>query len=841
MVSMSNMKLCAVSSLVLTLIVLGGGALLSSTYASADDDGVIDSVSLAVPIACTMSGAGMTSHNENINNGLYVSNIGTTTLHAFCNDAEGFAIYAAGYTGDEVGGTNSNKLVGTAASGNSVIETGLATSAGNPDVSNWAMKLAATQDSGDTTGTNAFTIDSAPNTSGGADASFTQYHVVPNEYTKVAHKNSGTDLDATIGGVKLTTTYAAYISMGQSADTYSGQVIYNLVHPSSHYAPGAGVSVTYSGNGLQFAGGDTTNVVDYVTDCESIYQGNTPTISKTPNVNNDGTASTGYQYEFTQTDPVTISGADRLKIEIDYGIEANYDFLYVFEGTYSGSVTGGPMEAGQVATLTGGNNQFVAGSSTTLYVDGDTVTFAFFGDNFPDDGYYGYYAKVYPIYATQQADTTPSYVCTIIDSIGNYTEPNHFKGSWTVGGNTFTNEEEVMEYVAANARELATTGLTITAANPYAIVYDGNGASAGTMNGFVTIPDPANPDQASGVNNTVDLMAPNFKKTGYGFAGWSENPNATVNGSDTIYGPSQNINAGALTYDEDNNTSAVLYAVWVQSAGNMQGFSCSSLSTNQITALTDTRDSNVYTVGKMQDGNCWMMENLRLDSTATINSSNTNNPASGFTGLAQSSDDWCTDANGTCINQNKVNTNNTNLGGISASGLSIINGPGRLNGSNENAGAVGNDGNNYSWYAYGNYYNWYTATAGTGTYSVASGNATSDICPNGWSVPAGYVSSSNKGQFSALDSAMGGTGDNQSSSVTASNRWRSYPNNFVYSGTWYGSITDARGFYGHYWSRAVYDNDGAMNFYLSYNKVEINPGSAGKYIGFSVRCLAPGT
>ena len=34
-----------------------------------------------------------------------------TTLKAFCNDNNGFAIYAAGYTGNEVGGTNSNKLV----------------------------------------------------------------------------------------------------------------------------------------------------------------------------------------------------------------------------------------------------------------------------------------------------------------------------------------------------------------------------------------------------------------------------------------------------------------------------------------------------------------------------------------------------------------------------------------------------------------------------------------------------------------------------------------------------------------------------------------------------------
>ena len=220
----------------LAMAVLGGIA-LSSSIVSADNDSVVDEINITVPVSCTISGTGMNTHNANINNGIYTPDIGTTTLHAFCNDSEGFAIYAAGYTGNEVGGTNSNKLVGTAASNNATIETGLATTAGNPDISNWAMKLAITQDSGDTTGTNAFTIDSAPNVLNGENASFSSYHVVPNEYTKVAHKDSNTDMTASTGGVKLTTTYAAYISKTQPADTYSGQVIYTLVHPASAAAP----------------------------------------------------------------------------------------------------------------------------------------------------------------------------------------------------------------------------------------------------------------------------------------------------------------------------------------------------------------------------------------------------------------------------------------------------------------------------------------------------------------------------------------------------------------------------------------------------------------------------
>ena len=219
--------------------------LASNTVSADDNTSVVDEINITVPISCTISGTGMNTHNANINNGLYEDDIGSTTLHAFCNDNEGFAIYAAGYTGNEVGGTNSNKLVGTNASNNATIESGIATSSGNPDISNWAMKLAITGDSGDTTGTNAFTIDSAPNVSlpsqaeqGATGSPFSQYHVVPNEYTKAAHKNSATDMTESTGGVKFTTTYAAYISKTQAADTYSGQVIYTLVHPAAAPDPG---------------------------------------------------------------------------------------------------------------------------------------------------------------------------------------------------------------------------------------------------------------------------------------------------------------------------------------------------------------------------------------------------------------------------------------------------------------------------------------------------------------------------------------------------------------------------------------------------------------------------
>ena len=272
------------------------GILLSSTTVFADNDTVVDQINVTVPVSCTMSGIGMNSHNADVANGIYRTDIGSTTLKIFCNDNEGFVIYAAGYTGNEIGATNSNKLVGNPSSiGN--ISTGIATSG---DTSNWAMKLTATADSGDTV-TNPLTIDSAPNTTGGADASFSSYHAVPLDLTRVAHKNSATDMDTTNGGATLTTTYAFYANATQPAGTYSGQVIYTLIHPATAPAPvncNPNATTIAAAKCLQDFGNNTpTNRVAIATSM-------TPEQQYTLKDSRDGKSYTIAKYQ-VETDPIT--------------------------------------------------------------------------------------------------------------------------------------------------------------------------------------------------------------------------------------------------------------------------------------------------------------------------------------------------------------------------------------------------------------------------------------------------------------------------------------------------------------------------------------------------------
>ena len=186
---------------------------------------------VSVGNACSMTANTTSAHNATLMPGMYsvsyndgsgtpyANGIGSTTLTTICNDNDGYAIYAVGYTGNTTTSGNTN-LVGTTTG--ATIATGTNTSG---DTSNWAMKLTKVTDTSVSYNPNNLTIESDTN------GTYSNYHIVPSDYTKVASYSSTTD---TTKGSKLTTTYAAYIGPSQAADTYVGQVKYVLVHPSTN-------------------------------------------------------------------------------------------------------------------------------------------------------------------------------------------------------------------------------------------------------------------------------------------------------------------------------------------------------------------------------------------------------------------------------------------------------------------------------------------------------------------------------------------------------------------------------------------------------------------------------
>ncbi len=390
-------------------------------------------------------------------------------------------------------------------------------------------------------------------------------------------------------------------------------------------------------------------------------------------------------------------------------------------------------------------------------------------------------------------------------------------------GTTYTDGQSVTDLVA--------TGNTITL---YAMWTDCPGGKICYFANADNVEGEMGNQTIISTDTSAILRAPNYKYDGYGFASW----NTEKDGTGTNYGPNQIIEFTAGQYD---NNGLKLHATWVASVGNLQNWTCpndTDMPIGTVTALKDTRDNNVYTVAKLADGRCWMVDNLRLadkdanDNDIILSSSNTHNPSLPLTNIYDTGvtsnhlspnssiaydaitapEGWCTTVSADCFDQSRVRTDNTILFTDNTSS------------NYKNSGNV---------YRYGNYYNWYSATAGHGKYDMLSGNTTGDICPAGWHLPTGGSATS---EFGVLDVAMGGTGDKQAS-AEASNRWRTYPNNFVFSGAVDGESIEGRGTRVRYWSSTAKNTSA---YYLYFNRENLSPGNGNdpKRYGFSVRCIS---
>lgn len=320
------------------------------------------------------------------------------------------------------------------------------------------------------------------------------------------------------------------------------------------------------------------------------------------------------------------------------------------------------------------------------------------------------------------------------------------------------------------------------------ICYFGNGAESGIM---------SNQSATSG-SQTV-LIAPNFARSGYGFAGWITAENAVPYGSNAT-----------ITAPDLSTEGLKLYAKWIASAGDLQSWaSCNTLNIGDITALTDTRDGNTYAVAKLADGNCWLNENLRLNpKTATITTLNTNSPTSDFLTQAPTSSPaytLCTTTGSDCEDKLQYNTNSLNRS---------------LTQSHNGTG------NSVAWYAYGVYYNWYTATAGNGLHAT-TGDVSGDICPAGWHLPTGNTS----GEYNNLNTALNGTATNNDTT------WRNYPNNFVYSGEYKGNSRSNAYSQTRLWTATAKDTNNTYRMGLKSGEVTPKTNAYNKWDGFAVRCI----
>ena len=512
------------------------------------------------------------------------------------------------------------------------------------------------------------------------------------------------------------------------------------------------------------------------------------------------------------------------------------------------------------ANIVNGTYQADIGSTTLKVFCNDTEGFAIYAIGFTDDEYgktvltNSTLGSTYDI-ATGTAtsgstsnwamklatNTSATYALTLDNGFGSYssvpatyTKVAHRDNGTDIG--TGATGSELTSTYAAYMNQTQPAG-TYTGQVKYTLVHPASEephqpqpATAGCINYFANASTAVGEMgcQSASNNASVDLWASNFSRTGYGFAGWND----AFDYSGNYYGPNETITAPA-----DVSTNGLsLYAVWIKSAGSIQNWDgCSSLAQGATTALTDERDNNTYAVAKLADNKCWMIENLRLENTALHNTDGSlaQGYNSSFIGLAAPesanfsnsttanslySTDGSTDATISGSYQGyrfpRYNNNNTNSR-QSSSGYSV-------------------SGNTYSM---GNYYTWHAAIADTTHYFSGDHNTTS-ICPTGWHIPTGAATTR---EFILLDIALGGTGRSSTSSTdptgaVMSSRYRSYPNNFLYSGYFNGSSATNRGSYGYYWSSTAYDYSNSYRLYL--HSSYVNPGIYNDYkdYGVAIRC-----
>lgn len=335
-------------------------------------------------------------------------------------------------------------------------------------------------------------------------------------------------------------------------------------------------------------------------------------------------------------------------------------------------------------------------------------------------------------------------------------------------------------------------------------------------------------------NGAPTLIAQNYSRNEYGFAGWS--PDFTATNSSKIYGPNQTIITKTDgTGDVDvSSHGLILYPVWIENEDYLQDWdgcgdleiasytnSVLSADLDSVTALKDKRDGKVYAVARLTDGNCWFMENLRLGNvSADLMATWSQGRGGDFTTLAESE------------NSNFSNTSAANSLYSTGSATTMP----RYNGNNSNRNlqpryTLGKNGDDYyAWYGYGHYYTWNAAKASTLSFSDYSSStaAETSLCPKGWTSPKG----TNAGEYYSLFSSMSGNTSQQ-----GSREIRSFPNNFVLAGSFSGSSAGG-GTYGYYWTSSKYRSMTAYMVQFTNSSIASTGSSSyDPYSGRTIRCM----
>ncbi|MBQ8156748.1 hypothetical protein IJ101_03120, partial [Candidatus Saccharibacteria bacterium] len=267
----------------------------------------------------------------------------------------------------------------------------------------------------------------------------------------------------------------------------------------------------------------------------------------------------------------------------------------------------------------------------------------------------------------------------------------------------------------------------------------------------------------------------------------------------------------------------------IADADCMQKMVASNCTTTAKTVM-DSRDGEQYKVQRLEDGKCWLLDNLRFDIVAhkdDISSVNTNITNSATLTSLKSG--------------NRSAGDNYATAGVSywTSGYSYSAPLIAIKNASDTEGTGWNPNTTTTSYGSGSgkigvYYNYCAASAGSYCYGngtsagTSVGDAGEDICPAGWRMPTGganTVTTDGKGEYQALYAAY-------SSNATNFRNALSTP----LSGNFSNGSASNQGSYGYFWSSTRYNDN---------NMYDLNVDSSSVYPqynfirnrGYSVRCL----
>ncbi len=282
---------------------------------------------------------------------------------------------------------------------------------------------------------------------------------------------------------------------------------------------------------------------------------------------------------------------------------------------------------------------------------------------------------------------------------------------------------------------------------------------------------------------------------------------------------------------------------------------CNNVETGQIGTLIDTRDDTTYSVGKLADSNCWLLDNLALDltntdvKTAMLNSADTKTNASYqtlgylFNGGGTTADQYPTaklnNVAWTSSAQNYYDVPMMVKSGT-CNDAYCVNDPTSGNWSYDSTTqATINNLTSYAQGKIGIYYNYCAASAGSYCYAYGTNvdsagtaiDAAEDICPAGWRLPTGgpiSTSGNNNGggEFQNLY--------NQYNNVQAFQIALSTP----LSGDLEYGVAHRQGSGGYFWSSTYMDNNHMYYLYVG-SKVAYPQYYVSRWVGFTIRCLLP--